>query len=54
MSRHYHKKRKYRNSGTELRGALPKDHALCENGKKGKQKIFSKERSVLLDLPANG
>jgi len=36
------------------RGALPKDHGLCEKEQGERRKFFSQEMFVLLDLPADG
>ena len=38
----------------ENRGALPKDHELGEKKKRERTKFFLQERSLPLDLPANG
>ena len=35
-------------------GRVTKDHGLCEEEKKGKKKILSRETFVLLDLPLRG
>ena len=45
---------KSRHRPIENRGALPKDHELGEKKKRERTKFFLQERSLPLDLPANG